>query len=77
MLLLKRCPRCKGDVFVDRDQFGWFEQCLQCGHTADFAGAPGEVPQLVQQRVESCQTRGQLAIRLEHPTQMCSHPVCK
>ncbi|MDD5190856.1 MAG: hypothetical protein PHE50_07430 [Dehalococcoidales bacterium] len=27
---LKACPRCHGDVYMDRDADGWFEQCLQC-----------------------------------------------
>ena len=27
---LKACTRCGGDLFVDRDMDGWFEQCLQC-----------------------------------------------
>lgn len=27
---LKNCPRCGGDLFIDRDIDGWFEQCLQC-----------------------------------------------
>jgi len=26
----KACTRCGGDVFIDRDMDGWFEQCLQC-----------------------------------------------
>ena len=29
---LKACDRCGGDLFVDRDPDGWFEQCLQCSH---------------------------------------------
>ena len=29
---LKSCSRCGGDLFVDRDADGWFEQCLQCSH---------------------------------------------
>ncbi len=29
---LNACPRCQGDLFVDRDSDGWFEQCLQCGY---------------------------------------------
>jgi len=29
---LKACPRCQGDVYVDYDADGWFEQCLQCSH---------------------------------------------
>jgi len=28
---LKACPRCQGDVYIDKDAEGWFEQCLQCG----------------------------------------------
>jgi ribosomal protein L37AE/L43A len=35
MLRLKSCPKCKGDVRIDRDQYGWYEQCLQCGHVRD------------------------------------------
>lgn len=29
----KRCPKCGGNVFLDRYPDGWYEQCLQCGHT--------------------------------------------
>jgi len=32
---VKNCPKCGGDVRIDRDEYGWFEQCLQCGHTRD------------------------------------------
>ena len=35
MISTKNCPRCKGDVMVDRDQYGWYEQCLQCGFMTD------------------------------------------
>ena len=35
MWRLKGCPRCGGDVHIDRDHHGWFEECLQCGYTAD------------------------------------------
>lgn len=35
MLRLKSCPRCNGDVLLDRDQYGWYEQCLQCGYLSD------------------------------------------
>ncbi len=27
---LKSCPRCGGDVYLDRDLNNWYEQCLQC-----------------------------------------------
>jgi len=35
MLKVKGCPKCKGDMFVDRDRYGWYEQCLHCGHLRD------------------------------------------
>lgn len=34
---LKGCPRCDGDIFIDRDLYGWFEQCIQCGYTRDLS----------------------------------------
>ena len=35
MLQLKSCPRCQGDVQVDRDWFGAYKKCLQCGWSLD------------------------------------------
>ena len=35
MMRLKDCPKCGGDVLLDRDHYGWYEQCLQCGHLRD------------------------------------------
>jgi ribosomal protein S27AE len=32
MWKLKRCVRCRGDVFLAEDENGRYEQCLQCGH---------------------------------------------
>ena len=32
MWKLKACPRCGGDVFIDRRPDIWYEQCLQCGY---------------------------------------------
>ena len=27
------CPRCEGDIMMgNKDQYGWYEQCLQCGY---------------------------------------------
>jgi len=31
----KSCPRCDGDMFIDRDLYGWYEQCIQCGYARD------------------------------------------
>lgn len=37
MLTLKACPRCQGDVHSNRDMYGHYRVCLQCGHMADVA----------------------------------------
>ncbi|MBI4306598.1 MAG: hypothetical protein HY678_09810 [Chloroflexi bacterium] len=31
MLYLKACPRCHGDVKFERDMYGHYLECLQCG----------------------------------------------
>ena len=36
-----RCPRCSGNVYLDRDCYGWYEQCLQCGFICDLEGIIG------------------------------------
>lgn len=35
MFWFKRCPRCSGDLFEDRDTYGPFITCMQCGFTKD------------------------------------------
>ncbi len=35
MIRIKQCPRCKGDVRLDRDQYGWYEECITCGYVHD------------------------------------------
>ncbi len=32
MYWLKACPRCQGDLYRDKDLFGSYVSCLQCGH---------------------------------------------
>lgn len=32
---VRSCPRCGGDVFIDRDLDNWYEQCLQCSYRCD------------------------------------------
>jgi uncharacterized protein YbaR (Trm112 family) len=32
MVYLKACPRCRGDLVVERDHRDQFIICLQCGH---------------------------------------------
>lgn len=35
MLKLKACPRCKGDLNSNRDMYGSYDECLQCGYMRD------------------------------------------
>ena len=41
MLSLKACPRCGGDVNSNRDIYGHYKVCLQCGYMADVAKPDG------------------------------------
>ncbi len=31
MIFLKNCPKCRGDMVLDRDMYGDYIKCLQCG----------------------------------------------
>ena len=32
MIKLKACPKCHGDLYLEKDQYGRFLSCLQCGY---------------------------------------------
>jgi hypothetical protein len=35
------CPRCKtGKITLDKDFYGWFEYCVQCGYVRDLPNLP-------------------------------------
>jgi DNA-directed RNA polymerase subunit M/transcription elongation factor TFIIS len=34
---LKSCPRCNGDLFIQRETDGWYEECLSCGYQKDIS----------------------------------------
>ncbi len=44
MLYMKACPRCKGDVHMNRDSFGAYAKCLQCGFNRDFPNKRSGIP---------------------------------
>ena len=35
MFYFKGCPRCKGDLHSNRDMYGSYDECLQCGYMRD------------------------------------------
>jgi len=37
MVFLKACPRCRGDLYLDRDIYGTYLECVQCGYIRDLA----------------------------------------
>ena len=39
MLELRACPRCHGDLHTNRDIYGSYRQCLQCGYMRDIPEA--------------------------------------
>ena len=51
MFKLKGCPRCGGDLREERDKYGAYDICLQCGfHQSDSADLSPPVLPLVSRR---------------------------
>ena len=44
MYFLKQCPRCRGDLITDSDQYGDFVSCLQCGLCKDIQAGTSMTP---------------------------------
>ena len=43
MFHLKGCPKCRGDLFFEKDFYGSYFKCLQCGLMMDLdVQAPGQ-----------------------------------
>ncbi len=40
-MYLKGCPKCRGDVEIRKDEYGWYLVCVQCGLCNDLK-APDE-----------------------------------
>lgn len=35
MITFRACPRCRGDLYREQDQYGAFDSCIQCGAAID------------------------------------------
>ena len=35
MIFFKACPKCQGDLYLDRDVYGVFVKCVQCAMVRD------------------------------------------
>ena len=36
----KACPKCGGDMYLDRDAYGYFRKCLQCSKIVELEFRP-------------------------------------
>lgn len=45
MMLLKSCPRCRGDLNVRDDIYGAYKQCVQCGYMQDIQVSQSVAPE--------------------------------
>jgi DNA-directed RNA polymerase subunit M/transcription elongation factor TFIIS len=52
-----RCPKCGGNLYLDRDYNGWYEQCLQCAYIKDLA--------VVYQRKKKTEKEGQGKVQVK------------
>ena len=51
MIKLKACPKCHGDLYLERDQYGRYMSCLQCGYLKELLGELAEVSFSKQSRL--------------------------
>jgi DNA-directed RNA polymerase subunit M/transcription elongation factor TFIIS len=58
MWRFKGCPKCGGDLFVDYDLNGWYEECLQCGYLHDLR----TVLEVREQKAEKSGQKRELAL---------------
>ncbi len=56
MIFFKSCNRCRGDIHVDSDPYGWFVKCLQCGFQRDMPA--GLVPAAAYATVPRADAQG-------------------
>lgn len=69
MFWLKQCPRCSGDLISERDAFGSFITCMQCGLSKDIKGAKVDPSQMSMEPVPTPtvpQTESGVRRRLSH-----------
>ncbi len=52
MWKLKSCPRCKGDIFINKDLDGWYLQCLQCSYRRELKSLAEFEAELAQKEKE-------------------------
>jgi hypothetical protein len=51
----KACPRCGGDMFLDRDLDFWYEQCIQCSYKVELKPLKIRTPVMAGQKISKKQ----------------------
>lgn len=51
MIYFKACPKCHGDLIKDKDIYGSFIKCLQCGYLRDLE-VGGILPKKARERID-------------------------
>ena len=48
MFYFRSCPKCQGDMYLERDAYGSYRKCLQCGRMIEL-----ESPKAARPKVKS------------------------
>lgn len=62
MLWFKQCPRCRGDLHHNRDMYGDYVACLQCGYYLPENEVAGLLPLSRPQRLEEAERLAEPAL---------------
>ena len=50
---LESCPKCKGHLMQEKDNYGLYQQCLQCGYLRDLQTFPSIAIEQTEEEKES------------------------
>ena len=59
---LESCPKCRGHLILEKDNYGLYQQCLQCGYLHDLQTFPNITSEKIEEKKESMVTN-HLSIR--------------
>jgi DNA-directed RNA polymerase subunit M/transcription elongation factor TFIIS len=52
MWIVKSCPRCRGNLFLDEDVGASFEKCLQCGYEKEVQHRTNRVENQLEKKIK-------------------------
>jgi DNA-directed RNA polymerase subunit M/transcription elongation factor TFIIS len=54
---LENCPKCRGQLLLETDRYGSYQQCLQCGYVHDLQIFPTFISEDTEEEKESIVSR--------------------